>query len=516
MALDQDICYRALSSRDRRFDGRFFTGVSSTGVYCRPVCPARTPKRRNCTFFPSAAAAEEAGYRPCLRCRPETSPGTPAWLGSSATVSRALRLIGEGALDHAGVEELAARLGVGSRHLRRLFDRELGASPLAVAQTRRVHFAKQLLDETFLPMGHVALAAGFPNVRRFNAAMRKSYGRSPTELRRRAGTGPAQISSGPGSTGSFPLRLAYRPPYDWEALVSFLAPRAIPGVEQFDEGVYRRTVTFGSAAGIIEVRPVPAASCFELRAPVVFSSVLLPITERVRELFDLGADLEPITRQLSADPQLAPCVRARPGLRLPGAWDRFELAIRAILGQQVSVKGATTLAGRIVRAFGEPLVGDPRDPEERTRSSRFDLRSEKKSSGEGRLTHLFPTPEALAEADLAAVGLPRSRAETIRRLAMAVREGELELEFAAGLEEAVQRLIAVPGIGAWTAQYIAMRALREPDAFPASDLGLLRAVGSGSEPMTPRALTGRAEAWRPWRAYAAMHIWMSERMDRHA
>jgi len=264
------------------------------------------------------------------------------------------------------------------------------------------------------------------------------------------------------------------------------------------------------------VRSLPAASCLELRAPVAFSSVLLPITERVRELFDLGADPVPIARQLGTDPQLALCVQTRPGLRLPGAWDRFELAIRAILGQQVSIKGATTLAGRLAQVFGEPLMDETLNSRERVRSGQPNSRPGQNSPGKRPLTHLFPTPEALAEADLATIGLPRSRAETIRRLAMAVREGELELEAATGLDEAVERLTAVPGIGAWTAQYIAMRALREPDAFPASDLGLLRAVGSGSEPTNSRTLTRRAEAWRPWRAYAAMHIWTSEGMDRHA
>jgi len=490
MTLDQDICYRALRSRDRRFDGRFFTGVSSTGVYCRPVCPARTPKRGNCTFYPSAAAAEEAGYRPCRRCRPETSPGTPAWAGSSTTVARALRLIDAGALDSAGVEQLSARLGIGDRHLRRLFDRELGASPLAVAVTRRVHFAKKLLDETNLPMGQIALAAGFRNVRRFNAAMLKTFARSPTEIRRRSG----RFTGLPAATdrGSFTLRLAYRPPYDWDALLAYLAPRALAGVEKVVEGEYRRAVICGDTRGIIHVSHCPRDFCLELRAPVAMSHSLLTLTERVRNLFDLDADPAEIAGQLGADVVLAPLVRARPGLRLPGAWDRFELAVRAILGQQVSVQGASTLAGRLVLAHGEPLAGN----------------MAMQNAG-GQPTHLFPSPAVLVDADLARLGLPRARAAAIRALAVAVRDGDMDLTATSDLDKAVATLTTVPGIGPWTAQYIAMRALREPDAFPAADLGLLRAMGSGQEKLTPVALAHRAEVWRPWRAYAAMHLWMS-------
>lgn len=490
MTLDQDICYRALRSRDRRFDGRFFTGVSSTGVYCRPVCPARTPKRSNCSFYPSATAAEEAGYRPCRRCRPETSPGTPAWAGSSTTVARALRLIDAGALDQAGVEQLSARLGIGDRHLRRLFDREVGASPLAVALTRRVHFAKKLLDETNLPMGQIALAAGFRNVRRFNAAMRKTFGRSPTEIRRRSG----RITGLPATTdrGSFTLRLAYRPPYDWDALAAYLAPRAIPGVENVGGGEYRRAVICGDTRGIIHVSHCPQDFCLELRAPVTMAQSLLSLTECVRNLFDLDADPAEIAGQLGADAVLGPLVRGRPGLRLPGAWDRFELAVRAILGQQVSVRGATTLAGRLVLAHGEPLK-----------------ESIPRRDTDGQPTHLFPSPAVLGEADLAGIGLPRARAAAIRALAVAVRDGDVDLTAASDLDGAVAKLTTVPGIGPWTAQYIAMRALREPDAFPAADLGLLRAMSSAQKKLTPVALVRRAEVWRPWRAYAAMHLWRS-------
>jgi AraC family transcriptional regulator of adaptative response / DNA-3-methyladenine glycosylase II len=514
MKIDQDICYRALSSRDRRFDGRFFTGVTSTGVYCRPVCPARTPKRQNCSFFPSAAAAEEAGFRPCLRCRPETSPGTPAWLGSSATVSRALRLIAEGALDRGGVEELAARLGVGGRHLRRLFDRELGASPLAVAQTRRVHFAKRLLDETRLPMTQIALAAGFANVRRFNAAVKKSYGCSPTEIRQRSGhqkkkAGRDRVPQSEG--GSIILRLAYRPPYDWPALVAYLTPRATPGVEVVSLAGYKRTVCLGGARGVIEVQPngaataTPTSAGLLLRVPFSFSSVLMPVVQRCRDLFDLGSDPGEIKKQLAVDPHMARLLEIRPGLRVPGSWDRFELAVRAILGQQVSVQGATTLTGRLVRAFGEHLENQIDEP------GGAEGWPEGQTNGlVANPTWLFPTPESLAEADIAAIGLPRKRDEAVRQLARAVSEGTLTLDAAVGLADAEERLTSIPGVGRWTAQYIAMRALREPDAFPSGDLGLRRAFSQGSQPVTPAALANYAEAWRPWRAYAAMHLWMSE------
>jgi AraC family transcriptional regulator of adaptative response / DNA-3-methyladenine glycosylase II len=422
-------------------------------------------------------------------------------VGSSTTVARALRLIDAGALDDAGVEQLSARLGIGDRHLRRLFDRELGASPLAVAMTRRAHFAKKLLDETNLPMGQIALAAGFRNVRRFNAAMQKTFGRSPTEIRRRSGRlAGASVATEPGS---FTLRLAYRPPYDWDTLVRYLAPRAMPGVESIVGGEYRRAVICGDTSGVISVSHSPQDYCLILRAPVAMSHSLLTLTACVRSLFDLDADPEVIADQLETDPVLAPLVRTRPGLRLPGAWDRFELAVRAILGQQVSVKGATTLAGRLVRAHGEPLaesVATPADESDQI----------KDAAGDNHPTHLFPSPTLLAVADLTTLGMPRARAKAIRKLAAAVRDGDLNLTATADLEQAVSKLTALPGIGAWTAQYIAMRALREPDAFPAADLGLLRAMSTKTEKMTPATLARRAEVWRPWRAYAAMHLWMSE------
>ncbi len=483
MDLDPDSCYRALRARDARFDGRFFTAVRTTGVYCRPVCPARTPRRENCLFLPCAAAAQEAGFRPCLRCRPEASPGTPAWLGSSTTVSRALRLIGEGALDEAGVDHLAARLGMGERQLRRLFLQHLGAAPVTVAQTRRVLFAKRLIDETALPMAQVAFGSGFASVRRFNAAIRDTYGRPPRELRRvrtrrdrKPGHGPADAT----------LRLPFRPPFAWNPLRDFLALRATPGVEIVGRNFYRRTVRLDGVVGIVEVRPVPGENHLQARIRLENPAGLIQVVERLRGLFDLTADPVEIASSLRRDPRLRRALRTRPGLRVPGAWDGFELAVRAVLGQQVTVKGATTLAGRLVEAYGEPLPGMGEDGSDR----------------------LFPSAEALAGTDLAHIGLPGARAAAIRGLAEAVASDSLRLDGSTGPDETLEKLRSLPGLGEWTAQYIAMRALREPDAFPASDLGLRRALAGRSGPPTASRVAAIAEAWRPWRAYAAMHLWM--------
>lgn len=479
MLLDDDICERARLARDARFDGRFYTGVVTTGVYCRPVCPARQPQARNVRYFPSAAAASEAGFRPCLRCRPEASPGTPAWLGTETTVSRALRLIAAGALDDGDVGALAERLGIGARHLARLFNRHLGAPPRAVAQTRRLLFAKKLIDETGMAMAAVACAAGFGSVRRFNAVFRACYGRAPGDLRRTARR--RDPSDG------MRLRLAFRPPYDWPSLIAFLALRAIPGVERVTPDCYARTIALDGARGAIEVRPVAGAAQLELRVACSEPGALIRVVERVRRIFDLGADPAEIAGHLGRDAALAPLVAARPGLRLPGAWHGFELAVRAILGQQVTVKGASTLAGRLVAAFGEAIEG----------------------AGDG-LSHLFPTPEALATADVAAIGMPGARARAIEGLARAVRDGRVGFDAALGLDRLTNELTALDGIGAWTAHYIAMRAGGEPDAFPASDLGLLRAAARLGIAGGVKGLSVRAEAWRPWRAYAAMHLWRSE------
>jgi AraC family transcriptional regulator, regulatory protein of adaptative response / DNA-3-methyladenine glycosylase II len=467
---------RARRARDVRFDGKFFVGILSTKIYCRPSCPVPTVKDKNIRYFPTAAAAAEAGFRPCLRCRPECSPGTPAWLGTPSTVSRALRLIAESSLENTGVEGLAERLGVGSRHLRRLFVKHLGATPSAVAHTRRLHFAKKLIDETTLPMNQVALSAGFGCVRRFNATIFKTYHRTPTQIRRLAR--PAEMQR----ENEYRLRLRFRPPYDWNGTLAFLAARTTPGVEVVENGCYRRSISLNDGKGYFELtldESNPAlVACVHFPDPLS----LFLITEKIRRMFDLNADWLAIVETLRADPLLAGLVEACPGLRIPGCWNGFELAVRAILGQQITVKGATTLAGRIVKAFGEPCSVAPA------------------VSG---LTHLFPTPEILADADLSNVGMPRTRAQSIRALAQAVSTGEICFERVVDLDAFLGQLCELPGIGRWTAQYIAMRGLGEPDAFPFGDIGLLRALGltSASE------LAQRAEVWRPWRAYAAIYLW---------
>ena len=485
MNLDLQVCSRARQTRDARFDGKFFIAVVSTRIYCRPICPVRTLKESSVRYYASAAAAAEAGYRPCLRCRPESSPGTPAWLGTSSTVSRALRLISEDGLEN-GVEALADRLGVGSRHLRRLFLKHLGATPIAVAHTRRLHFAKKLIDETTLPMYEVALASGFGSIRRFNAGILKVYHRTPTQIRHLARQPATQPEH------HYLFRLSFRPPFHWQAMLDFLALRATPGVEAVEAGVYRRTIFLpgGSSqekqdrVGHIEVSRAEDGAALLLRIAFSDPQSLFFIVERVRAMFDLNADWSTIAQCLRADPALAHSVDADPGVRVPGAWNGFELAVRAILGQQITVKGATTLAGRLAASFGKPY------------------------DGPAGLSHLFPTPEALAQAPLVNLGLTGTRVETIRALARAAargksNQGSLNFDRAGDAETTLARLLEIPGIGHWTAQYVAMRALGEPDAFPSSDLGLLKALALE----TPRDLEQRSQSWRPWRAYAAMYLW---------
>ena len=481
--LDHAAYYRIVVARDARYDGRFFIGVKTTGVYCRPICRVRTPKPSSCVFFPSAVAAQAAGFRPCLRCRPETAPTLAAWNGTSTTVDRALALIADGALDGEGLERLAARLGVGDRHLRRLFREHLGVTPVAVAQIRRVLFAKRLITESVMSMSEIALASGFGSVRRFNEAMRGVYRRSPTELRRgraRGGVGDEPVT----------LRLAYTGAYDWAGMAGWLGARAIPGVETIAaDGRYVRAVALDGTFGTIEVRPPePGAQALVAVIRIGALGTLLAVVERVKRIFDLGADPEAIEAHLRADPLLASSIARRPGLRVPGAWDGFELAVRAVLGQQITVGAATRLAGRLVERFGTPLPA-------------------RLLVAPG-IEAVFPAPAALVEADIAAIGMPRARAEAIRTIARAaLAEPEL-FQPCHDLPAAIARLRALPGIGEWTAQYIAMRALREPDAFPAADIGLMRALTGvdGARP-SERAVAARAAAWRPWRAYAALHLW---------
>jgi AraC family transcriptional regulator of adaptative response / DNA-3-methyladenine glycosylase II len=476
MDLDTRICDRARRSRDARFDGRFFIAVTTTGIYCRPICPVRAPKDQHIRYYATAAAAEAAGYRPCLRCRPEASPGTPAWLGTSGLVSRALRLIGEGALDDDGVDALADRLGVTARHLRRLFLQHLGATPLDVALTRRVHFAKKLVDETTLPFGEIAFAAGFGSLRRFNGQMRRTFERTPTELRRLARSAAAC------DAGCYRFRLAYRPPYDWDGVLAFLRARATAGVEAVDAATYRRTIVFDGKSGVIDVGRLDSGTALGLEVRFPDPRALLTIVERVRRIFDLAADPAIIAQQLRVDPLLGRAIARHPGVRTPGAWDGFELSVRAILGQQVSVSAATTVAGRVAALFGSPVSGD------------------------GGLSRLFPTPAQLATAPIERAGVMPARADTIRSLARGVMSGAVDLTWSADSRAAVAALVALPGIGRWTAEYIAMRALGEPDAWPSGDLVLRRVAGG----VSARELDRRADAWRPWRAYAVMLLWQGE------
>lgn len=481
MDLDHDACYRAVRQRDARFDGRFFTAVKTTGIYCRPICPARTPKSQNVSFYPTAAAAQEAGFRPCLRCRPETAPDLGAWRGTSNTVSRGLALIELGALDQGSVDALAERLGVGERQMRRLFRQHLGASPIAVAQTRRILLAKQLIHETHLPMTEIALASGFGSIRRFNETFRALFGRPPGELRRLGGSAIAA-----GDAGEIKLLLRYQPPYDWDSMLAFLQRRVIPGIERIADGVYSRTFCIDGVQGIVSVRS-PQGNALRATIRVSKLSILPAVIARLRRVFDLAADPLAISAHLAVDPVLAPLVAKRPGLRVPGAWDGFELAIRAVLGQQITVRAAVALAGRLVAAYGDAM---------------------KQPNGE--LSRVFPRARTLSGAKLASLGIPKSRADALSAVAAAVVADPDLFASGADLEDAVQRLRAIRGVGEWTAQYIALRQMREPDAFPAADVGLMRAltIGHSSRP-SAEALLARAERWRPWRAYAAQHLWTS-------
>ncbi|MBF0278686.1 MAG: DNA-3-methyladenine glycosylase 2 family protein [SAR324 cluster bacterium] len=478
MLLDAKICESARQTRDARFDGHFFIGVTTTGVYCRPICPVRIPKAKNVQFYPSAAAAAEAGFRPCLRCRPESSPGTPAWNGTSVTVSRALKLIASGALNEGNVEELSETLGIGSRHLLRLFHKHLGASPLAVAQTQRLHFAKKLIDETDLPMTEIGFASGFNSVRRFNDAFQKTYGRTPSKLRKTK-------SGENGKSNRIHLQLRFRPPFDWKSLLNFLGTRAIPGIEVVDASCYRRTIEMEGEKGDFELRFYEEKNYLDLEIRFPDSKALFKIVERIRRLVDLGADTMEISNHLSKDQFLAPLLESFPGIRVPGAWDGFEIAVRAVLGQQITVKAATTLAGRLAKAYGEKW----------------------QSTDQDHLTLFFPTADVLSRADLTEIGLTKSRSQTIREMATAVCEGKLCFDGTVEFKTFVRQIKEIRGIGDWTAQYIGLRALGEPDAFPSTDLGLLKAGASGDEKISPKELMERSLPWRPWRAYATMYLW---------
>jgi AraC family transcriptional regulator of adaptative response / DNA-3-methyladenine glycosylase II len=473
MNLDSGACSRARLARDARFDGKFFIGVLTTKIYCRPICRSRTSKESNVRYFASAAAAAEAGFRPCLRCRPECSPGTPAWAGTQNTVSRALRLISETDLEGESVEALAEHLGVGSRHLRRLFLRHLGATPSAVAQTRRMHFAKRLIDETTLPMTQIAFTAGFGSVRRFNAAIRNVYHRTPSQIRSLA----QKMSRQPENQYLFHLN--FRPPYDWKRTLEFLAIQATPGVEVAEGGCFRRSISVSGNRGYFEVSLDASRNALNVRVQISDPRSLFSMIERIRAMFDLDADWPTIARTLGADPDLAAHISSHPGLRVPGCWNGFELVTRAILGQQKGTEKASALAGRMVRAFGQPFCP---------------------ANG---LTHLFPTPEVLANTDLESIGLLRPQADAIRALARAVRAGQISFEKVVDSDAILMRLSEIPGTGESTAQWVAIRNLREPDAFPSADRNLARALAQGSSSKFEQ----RSLAWRPWRAYAAIYLW---------
>lgn len=471
MEMNADRCYQALLTHDARFDGRFFVGVASTEIYCRPVCPARTPRRENCAFFPSAAAAEKAGFRPCMRCRPELAPGNARVDAVGRLASAAASRIEEGALTDRGVEELAAELGVTDRHLRRVVQSELGVSPIELAQTQRLLLAKRLLTDTRLPVIEVAFASGFASVRRFNALFRSRYRLSPRAIRRaRASDVPEAVLA---------CEVAYRPPLAWEPLICFLERRAIAGVEAVERGRYLRTVAIGAHRGWVAVGHAKGRKTLRVEVAASLAPVLPAVLARVKRVFDLAADPRQIASRLGAI--AAGC----PGLRVPGAFDGFEVAVRAILGQQVSVRAACTLAGRMAAAFGERI-----------------------ETPHAALTWLWPTAEAiraLRPAGIVAQGVLRSRARSILALARAVATREVVLEPCIAAEETAARLMRLPGIGEWTAEYIAMRALAWPDAFPSTDLGIRRALAGKST----KQIVEMAEAWRPWRAYAAMHLWRS-------
>ncbi|HEY1065591.1 MAG TPA: AlkA N-terminal domain-containing protein [Pirellulales bacterium] len=477
MNLDDDVCYRALSARDARFDGVFFVGVKTTGVYCRPVCTAKTPGRDRCRFYESAVRAEQAGFRPCLRCRPELAPGQ-APIDSVRTLARtAAARIEAGALNDGGsLEALAASLGLSSRQLRRAVREELGASPVELAQTNRLLLAKRLIAETRLPMTQVAFAAGFESVRRFNALFRSRYRLTPSTLRR---------STAKTADDRLRLTLAYRPPFDWETLLAFFAGRAIPGVECVADGSYRRTVRIGPHRGWLTVSSIAGKDRLAVDLAAELAPALPAILVRLRTQFDLDARPDVIAGHLALDPRLAPCVARRPGLRVPGAFDAFELAVRAVLGQQISVRGATTLSGRFAERFGEPI-----------------------ETPWPCLNRLSVTPDSLAQAtrdEVAGLGLPGARADGLRNLAAVIARGEIDLTPNGDPQAIVARLVELPGIGPWTAEYVAMRGLHWPDAFPAGDLWLRKATGMDSA----RQLEQHSERWRPWRAYAAVHLWES-------
>ncbi len=471
MELDFERCYRAVDSRDQRFDGVFYTAVKTTGIYCRPSCPATTPKPKNVVFYPSAAAAQRGGFRACRRCRPDAAPGSPEWDVRADLVGRAMRLIGDGVVDREGVPGLAGRLGYTERHLHRMLTAELGAGPLALARAQRAQTARILIETTDLGLAEIAFAAGFGSVRQFNDTILEVYAQPPGALRARR----PQARGGAGTIG---LRLAFRAPLHVPALLTFLATRALPGIEECDGHTYRRGLRLPHGSATVELTPADRWVSATLRLADVRD--LAPAVARCRRLFDLDADPVAVDGTLGADPALAAATTTEPGVRVPRAVDGFEMAVRAIVGQQVSVAGARTTLTRMLRAAAVPPV-------------------------DGLVA--FPAPEVVADLPDDAFGMPAGRRATIRALAQAVADGKLDLEPGADRDEAVARLREVPGIGAWTAGYVAMRAIGDPDVFLPTDLAARRGARNLGLPDSPAALAAHAERWRPWRSYALIRLW---------
>jgi AraC family transcriptional regulator of adaptative response / DNA-3-methyladenine glycosylase II len=478
LELDPAFCWQAVYSRDRRFDGRFFAGIDSTGIYCRSICPASFGYPANVKWFHSAPAAEAAGFRACKRCRPDTSPGSSAWFGTLAVVSHALKLISEGALDNNNLERLAERVGIGPRHLRRLFNQHLGASPLKIARSHRMHVAKNLILETRAPVTEIASRAGFRSIRQFNHSVRSTFGRPPTRLRLTRG-----MSKTPERATGIIVRLPYRTPFDWSSLIEFLRARATPGVEAVEKNSYRRTIEVGGSVGGIEVWHDADYERLSLRVVIPRCDHLLEVVQRVRRMFDLQADVVRIGQHLGEDAKLAEMLVQRPGLRVPGAWDGFELAVRAILGQQLTVIDSPAVARRLVRAFGRPV--------------QIPIRG---------LSYLFPQADILAEANLSGIGISVEQAQTIGALARAVLDGKLAFNSSKGLPETLSRLHAHPGLNDGVASYVAMRSFGEPDALPHTDRGLREALTPPGGRVSPEGLVRIFDVFKPWRAYAAMHF----------
>ncbi|MGB8223657.1 MAG: AlkA N-terminal domain-containing protein [Polyangiales bacterium] len=468
--------YRAFMGKDARFDGRFVAGVTSTGVYCRPSCSAKKPAEENTVFFDTPAQAEEAGFRACRKCRPDALPGTPAWNGTSTTVSRALRLIEDGLLDHANIDALCDRLGIGARQLRRLFHKHLGTTPVQVASIRRAHFARRLIETTGLSMAHIAEAAGFGSVRRFNAVINEVYGCPPTALRKH----PGKVASG------LELQIPVEVSFPWSRMLQFLGPWTSPGVEQIVDGRYYRTACFGRASGEVCVSFEPEESALRVRVSSSLGAHLLDVVSGVRRLFDVDAQTAVIAEHLSADPQLRARIEATPGLRVPGAFDHFETAIMMLVNQHVRPEEAAELMGRMIEKYGKRIT-----------------------ASQPSLSHVFPTPYALSTARLEAVGVPKRRSRSIQSLAKAVHEGVLRLDGAPSLDAAVEGLRSIADLSATTAEYIAMRVYREPDVFPGNSPWLRKALSHNGTPLSVHELESRAEGWRPWRAYASMYLWDS-------